>query len=111
MSDPFRKLAERQILKAKVEGKLEKLVGEGKPLPNRPEEAFLDAGEAAAHRMMAEAGALPEEILLKRALAEAKDAWAKVKGTDAEKPAMARIAELEMKLSIAQDARRKFMKD
>lgn len=110
MADRFRNLAERQILKAKAEGKLEGLAGEGKPLPDHPEEAYLDAGEAAAHRMMAEAGALPEEILLKRQLADAKDAWSNAKGTAKEKPAMARIAELEMKLSIAQDARRKFMK-
>ncbi len=110
MPDRFKSLAERQILKAKAEGQLEGLAGEGKPLPDHPEEAYLDAGEAIAHRMMAEAGALPEEVLLKRQLAEAKEAWAEAKGTEGEKAAMARIAEIEMKLSIAQDARRKFMK-
>ena len=56
------RLAERQILKTQLKGGLQGLAGEGKPLPDRPGDAFVSAGDAAAFRIMAEAGALPEEI-------------------------------------------------
>ena len=110
MSRSLRQLTESQIKKAIAEGKLDRLEGEGKRLPDHPEAAYVDPGDAVGHRIMAEAGALPEEILLKRALAEAKEAYRKALGTGDEKTAMARVAELTMKLSIAEDARRKFMK-
>lgn len=103
------RLTEQQIAKARAEGKLSGLAGEGKPLPEHPEAALVDAGTAVGHRIMAEAGALPEEIGLKRQLAEAKAAYADAPKAD-KKAAMARIADLELKLSIAQDARRKFLK-
>jgi len=109
MSHWFEKLAERRILKARAEGKLSGLEGEGKPLPDRPEAALVDPGEAVGCRIMAEHGALPEEVRLKRDLEAAKKAYAEA--PDAEKkPAMARVAELEMKLSIASEARKKFMR-
>src|SRR6056297_3524542 len=50
MSDRFGKLAERQMQKALAEKKLSGLEGEGHPLPERPEAAFVDAGEAVADR-------------------------------------------------------------
>ncbi|MBT8475637.1 MAG: DUF1992 domain-containing protein [Alphaproteobacteria bacterium] len=106
----LRHLTESQIRKAQAEGKLSGLEGEGKPLPDRPENAYIDSADAVGHRIMAEAGALPEEITLKRQLAVARADYAAAKGTTAEKPAMARISELKMKLAIAQDARRKFLK-
>ena len=62
----LRTLIERQILKARAEGKLSGLAGEGKPLPDRSGEAHVDAGTAAGLRLMAEAGVTPEEFLLKR---------------------------------------------
>lgn len=105
----LRQLTEAQIKKAEVEGKLKGLKGEGEPLPNRIGDAFLDAGDVVGHRMMAEAGALPEEILLKRDVAAAKEAYQNA--SDAEKhDAMAKLAELELKLAIAQEARRKFLR-
>jgi len=110
MSRSLRQLTEAQIRKAEAEGKLRGLEGEGKPLPAHPEEAFIDTGDAVGHRIMAEAGALPEEILIKRNLADAKAAYAAAKGGPDEKAAMARVADLEMRLAIAQDARRKFLK-
>ena len=110
MSRSLRQLTESQIKKAIAEGKLKDLEGEGEPLPDHPERAYMDDAEAVGHRIMAEAGALPEEISLKKQLAKAKEDWQAAKGTDQEKPAMARIADLNMRLSIAQEARRKFMK-
>ncbi|WP_172295960.1 DUF1992 domain-containing protein [Pseudoruegeria sp. HB172150] len=110
MSRSFRSLIERQIFKAQAEGQLDNLEGQGKPLPDRSGEAHLDAGEAAAHRMMAEAGALPEEILIKRQVAAQKQVLAGLTDPDERKAAMRKLADLELKLAIAQEARRKFMK-
>ena len=109
MSGGRDKLVERQILKAQAEGKLSGLDGEGKPLPAHPEEAHVDPAEAAGFRIMAEAGAVPEEIALARAVEEAKAAYRAARGTDGEKAAMARVADLQMKHAIARDARRKFL--
>ena len=108
MSRKFRQLTEAQIRKAEAEGKLSGLAGEGKPLPHRPGDAFIDPGDAIGHRIMAEAGALPEEILLKRQVAEAKEALADAPEAE-RKAAMQRLADLELKLAIAQEARRKFL--
>ena len=41
------RLAERQIQKARLKGELQGLEGEGKPLPERPGDAFVSAGDAA----------------------------------------------------------------
>ena len=106
----LRQLTEAQIRKAEAEGKLKGLAGEGKRLPDHPEEAYLDPGDAIGHRIMAEAGALPEEITLKRKVAAAKAAYLEAKGSPDEKAAMKALADLELKLAIAQEARRKFLK-
>ena len=104
------KLAERRMQKARAEGQLSGLAGEGKPLPDRSGEAHLDAGEAVAFRMMAAAGVVPEEITLKKQVAAAKEALAAARGSDREKAAMARLAEVMMKQAIAEEARRKFLR-
>ncbi|MBF9048015.1 DUF1992 domain-containing protein [Rhodobacterales bacterium LSUCC0031] len=110
MSRWFDRLAERRMLKAQAEGKLSGLAGEGKPLPENPEAAFVDPGLAVGYRIMAEHGALPEEVGLRKALDAAKADYAAA-ASDAEKrAAMARIAELDMKLAIAVEARQKFMR-
>jgi len=106
----LRQLIERQILKAQKEGTLEGLEGEGKPLPDRSGEAYLDAGEAVGYRMMAEAGALPEEFKLKGELEQARKDWQAATDDSEKKRLMAIIADLELKYSIATEARKKFMK-
>jgi len=105
----WHQLAERRMKKAEREGQLKGLAGEGKPLPDRPGDAFIDAGTAVGHRIMAEAGALPEELRLKAALDEVRTAWQAEPDPAAKKALMAKIAELEMKYSIAREARRKFL--
>ena len=72
MSDRFGKLAERQMQKALAEKKVLWPRGEGRPLPDRPEAAFVDAGEAVGYRIMHEHGALPGEIALRKAVEAAK---------------------------------------
>lgn len=96
--------------KAEAEGQLSGLEGEGKPLPAHPEEAFVSAGEAVGYRMMAEHGALPEEIELRRQIDAAKSAYAGAVGEAGKRTAMARLADLQMKLAITEEARRKFMR-
>jgi hypothetical protein len=58
------RIAERWMRKAEAEGKLSDLAGEGAPLPDLPGDAFVDPGDAIGFRIMAEAGVLPEEIVL-----------------------------------------------
>lgn len=105
----WHRLTEQQIKKAEAEGKLTGLEGEGKPLPNRPGDAFIDPGDAVGHRIMAEAGALPEEIELKRALDAARKAYTEETDPAEKKHKMAAIADLELRYSIAREARLKFL--
>ncbi|MCB1338955.1 MAG: DUF1992 domain-containing protein [Maritimibacter sp.] len=105
----WHRLTEQQIKKAEAEGKLCGLAGEGKPLPDRPGDAFIDPGDAVGHRIMAEAGALPQEITLKRALDAARAAWAAAEGAAEKKARMAEIADLELKYQIAREARIRFL--
>lgn len=110
MAGWLERLAERQMLKARAEGRLQGLEGEGKPLPDRSGEAHLSAGEAVGFRMMAAAGVLPEEIVLKKQVEAARQALAQAVGTAEEKAAMARLSDLMMKQAIAEEARRRFLK-
>lgn len=57
------RIAERMMLKARAEGKLTGIEGEGRPLPDRPIETD---STAAGFRIMAQAGVLPPEIVLKK---------------------------------------------
>jgi hypothetical protein len=104
------KLAERQIAKARAEGKLDHLAGEGKPLPDRPGDAFISAGDAVGFRIMAEAGVLPQEITLKKQAAAQRAHLATLTDPAERKAAMAELAHLEMQQAIAEEARRKFLK-
>ncbi len=64
----FNLLVEHQIRRAQMKGELDGLEGEGAPLPDQPPD---DLATAAGFRIMAEAGALPEEIPLRKQVAEA----------------------------------------
>ena len=104
------KLVERQIAKAQAKGQLSGLAGEGKPLPDRPGDAFISAGDAAGFRLMAEAGVLPEEIVLKKAAAAQRAHLATLTDPEERKTAMAELARLEMHQAIAEESRRKFLR-
>lgn len=106
----WHRLTESQIRKAQAEGKLSGLEGEGRPLPDRPGDALVDPGDAAGFRIMAEAGALPEEIGLKARLDDARARWRAESDPDRKKTIMAEIADLQMRYEIARDARRKFLR-
>ncbi len=103
------RLTERQIEKARLKGELSNLSGEGEPLPDRTGDAFTDPGMAAGFRIMAEAGALPEEIVLGRKIDALKREMRDILDPDKRKAAMAELARLEMKRAIAREARKKFI--
>ena len=64
---------------------------------------------AVAGRIMAEAGALPEEFKIKKLLEAAKQSYVAAEGDDAKRVAMALIADLQQRYNIAVEARRRFM--
>ena len=101
------KAAEAQIKKAQAEGKLNNLKGAGKPLPAGSGDTASDAG----YRIMAEVGALPDEIVLKKAVAEQVQVLQALTDPLDRKAAMAKLADLQMRLSMAQEARRAFHRD
>lgn len=104
------RLAERQIQKARLKGQLQNLKGEGKPLPDRPGNAFVSAGDAMGFRIMAEAGVLPEEITLKKQVAAQRAHLATLTDGAQRKEAMSELARLEMLQAIAEESRRKFLR-
>lgn len=106
----WHRLTEARIRKAEAAGELSGLAGEGKPLPERPGDALIDPGDAVGFRMMAEAGALPQEIRLKAELDQARADWQAATDPTRKKALMARIADLQLKHEIAREARRKFLK-
>lgn len=104
------RLTERRILKSLAEGRLRSLEGEGKPLPDRSGDAYVDAGEAIGFRIMAEAGVLPEEIVLKKQVTAQRAVLLALTGAEERKAAMARLSDLEMRQTIAEEARRRFLR-
>lgn len=104
------RLAERRIQAARLKGQLQGLDGEGKPLPDRPGDAFVSPGDAVGFRIMAEAGVLPEEIALKKRVAAQRAHLASLTDPDARKAAMAVLADLEMRQAMAEEARRSFLR-
>ena len=104
------RIAERQIAKARAKGELQGLQGEGEPLPDRPGDAYISAGDAIGFRIMAEAGVLPEEITLKKQAAAQRAHLATLTDAAERKLAMAELARLEMRQAIAEEARRRFLK-
>lgn len=109
MPQSFDRLVERQIQKILAEGKLRGLAGKGKPLPNCSGEAFTDMATAVATRIMAEAGALPEEFKIRKLLDAAKQGYREAQDDGAKRIAMVLIADLQQRYHIAAEARRRFM--
>ena len=102
------RIAERMMLKARAEGKLSGLEGEGKPLPDRP---VADTGVSAGFRIMAQAGVLPEEIVLKKQVIAAQERLAGLPEGPERDALLAEIARLQMRQAIAEEARRRFLRD
>lgn len=100
------KLAERQIRKAEAEGQFDKLKGAGKPL--KAESG--NSADAAGFRIMHEAGVVPREIELRKAV-EALTAKLRDAPAGTERDAIVReLAGVQLRLDIEQEARRKYMR-
>lgn len=97
-------LAERQILKAQADGVFDRLEGAGKPLPDRP----LEEATGIALRMMAEAGVVPREIELKKAVDSQRALVATLSDPAMRKAAMSTLADLQLRYDIEREARRRF---
>lgn len=108
--DKFRTLAKRQIAKAEAEGKLTGLAGEGARLTDRPLETGEQTAVSAGLRIMAEAGVLPDEFTLKKALDAARAKYSGSSDPGVQKTLMRGIADLELRYQIAREARQKFMR-
>ena len=103
----FDKLAEHQVAKAKAEGKLENLAGEGKPLPDRQPGDFADQ---VSFRIMAEAGALPEEIRLMKEVQQQAQVLKATKDPALRKEEMRKLADLQQQLEMQKEARQSFFR-
>lgn len=104
------RLAERRMQAARLKGQLQGLAGEGKPLPDRPGDAFVSPGDAMGFRIMAEAGVLPEEILLKKTAQALRERLAGLTDEVERHQVMAELAQVEMRQAMAEEARRAFFK-
>jgi len=104
------RMAERQMTKARLQGQLQGLAGEGRPLPDRTGDTFVSAGDAIGFRIMAEAGVLPEEITYKKQAIALRATLATLTDAQAIKSTMAELARVEMRQAMAEDARRAFLK-
>lgn len=100
----FSDLAERQILKAQAEGQLDDLKGAGKPLDMQGD----GSADAIGFRIMADAGALPREIELRKAVEAQTEALRAAVGEAARKLEMKKLADLQLRLDIEREARRRF---
>lgn len=100
----FSRLAEKRIEEAIDAGLFDDLPGCGEPLPK--EMLHGDRLEIAGFRMMARAGALPPEILLKKEIATER---ARLRAADNEEEriiCLNSIANLEMRLAMMLESRR-----
>ena len=101
----FQDLAERQILKAQAEGQFDGLKGAGKPLGQAANDGSVDA---IGFRIMAEAGALPREIQLRKQIEAQMQVLRGTMNDQDRRREMAKLADLQLRLNIEQEARRRF---
>ncbi|MGH1445758.1 MAG: DnaJ family domain-containing protein [Cognatishimia sp.] len=101
----FSKLSEYQIRKAEAEGQFDDLKGAGKPLGRADDGDFA---ENVGFRIMAEAGALPKEVELKLEEEAQLKVLAGTTGAAARKEEMRKLADVQMRRAIQEEARRKY---
>lgn len=97
-------LAEHQIRKAQAEGQFDRLKGAGKPLAEQPD----GSTEAIGFRIMAEAGALPREIELRKAIEALRHALQNLTEPSERQATEKQLADLQLRLAIEEEARRRF---
>ncbi len=97
------KIAEQQIRQAQLRGELDNLAGAGKPLPT---EDMGKGPDSIGYKIMAGAGAIPEEIKLRKEVEAQRAVLYELVDPQERKAAMAKLAEIEMRLAIQEEARR-----
>lgn len=100
----FSDIAEQQILKAQAEGQLDNLAGAGKPLDIEGD----GSADAIGFRIMADAGVVPREIQLRKAVEAQSRILRETTDEEARKREMIKLNDLQLRLSIEQEARRRF---
>ncbi|TQV75753.1 DUF1992 domain-containing protein [Denitrobaculum tricleocarpae] len=97
------KIAEQQIRQAQLRGELDNLAGAGKPL------CAQETGcgpEAVGFKIMAGAGAVPEEVKLRKEVEAQRAVLQQLVDPQERKAALAKLADIEMRLAIQEEARR-----
>ncbi|WP_316859467.1 hypothetical protein [uncultured Cohaesibacter sp.] len=98
-------VTEYLIAKVKAEGLLEGYKRARKPKPpKQTDDTFLKAG----YRILEETGSMPREIELKKAIADQFEKLHEATTEEQKEEEFRKLAELQMVLSVEQDARRKF---
>ncbi|ATG46281.1 DUF1992 domain-containing protein [Celeribacter ethanolicus] len=97
-------LSERQILKAQAEGQLDNLKGAGKPLNTRSG----NDTDAAGFRIMAEAGVVPREFEMRKEIEALNAQLKETVEAEARKALIRQIAQVQLRLDIEVEARRKY---
>ena len=100
----FSELSERQIRKAQAEGQFDNLKGAGKPLDLSGD----GSTDAVGFRIMAEAGVVPREIALRKAIEAQTEILRNTDGEEARRREMAKLADLQLRLDMEREARRRF---
>lgn len=103
----FSDLSERQILKAQAEGQFDRLKGAGRPL----DLSGCGGAEAAGLRLMAEAGVLPREMQLRKEIEAQRALLQGLPDGPERRRAAAKLADLQLRRDIEQEARRRFRGD
>ncbi len=99
----FERIALRRADEAEAKGELRGLRGEGKPLDP---EYLRESTEDVLHRMMSDAGFLPEEFQLRKEVETQRAILAQIEDPDERHQLQRRIALLELRANIVTDARR-----
>lgn len=100
------KMAEHQIRQAQARGEMDNLKGEGKPLSS--DQTSNASVEGFGYKTMASAGVLPEEIVLKKEIAALMPTIENIADPVKRKATMKRLADLQMRLGIHEEARKKY---
>ena len=101
----FPLLTERRIQDAMEDGAFDNLPGAGKPLPAEDIGGPNDAVTLFGYRIMAEAGAVPEELRLRRELQEARAARDAATDSAERERLMREISDLGMRHAMAVEQR------
>ncbi|SIT10685.1 protein of unknown function [Roseivivax lentus] len=103
----FPRIAEQRMQEAAEDGLFDNLKGAGQPIPDLQSHDGLDAATRAGFRIMSEAGAVPFEVSLKRALNDARAALRDCRDAEARPSLMRKLADLEMRYAMTMEQRRR----